>query len=669
MAYLLFLLSICYLAQDQTVKGNASVPRIPNSEEKNREARSQFRNSQDQGNLENVEKLTPYSYPQEMQPTTTYDDRTNKFAQNMADHRRELYKNARKGGITNPTLPLTGPSTTPPIIVAEQKKNRDSTKYKVILERGIVLENKGTIISYDTMDLMSVIIKIKPLTQDITQTNCSELLNPIDKSYQHHLNSYKDLLTQLMKPNIRLDVQRMCKLIGNTKCKQRMKLLYGYHKDTRYQDSKRKRKRPNRRRRPRRFVAEGMAAAALAASATALGLAVDNKIQIEQLEDYLSKVSEDVETITEELKSTNERQKKILDVQSNILGYIANINEDIETLYEMVECTRIQTLYLQWYQEIIHQLKDILVYPLQGSLSGRLRPTILSPEDIMYTLFHKDAVHKSARKLLTHLPMMFYASASTTLINFDIENLIFQYLIAFPLLDERSPVLPLFKVHQTGFHTFVQHKNESQKECLQFTLADLATRINNEWYILNMHDHDQCPIIASYALCPHTAYAMQKLSECLDIQLTTGDNRLLSPQKGCRLDKCISDTKYINLHGGALLRSNEESANIIYKAQTKSLLEKEESHTEMIPFSKQGTLWIGWDQSIASIQMKSKVINNPLDPDKIVNIDIIQPINMSEILNLSQIFDVNFESQTIIKEIDKHQKNIKERHRTTNWTH
>ena len=150
---------------------------------------------------------------------------------------------------------------------------------------------------------------------------------------------------------------------------------------------------------------------------------------------------------------------------------------------------------------------------------------------------------------MTHLPIMFYASASTTLINFDMENLVFQYLIAFPYLDETSPILPLYKLHQTGFHTFVQHRNnESRKECLQFAMANLATRINSEWYVLNILDDDQCPIIGSYAICPHTAYSMQKLSECIDIQFKTGDNRRLSSQKGCRLDKCVTDTKYINLH-------------------------------------------------------------------------------------------------------------------------
>ena len=661
MAYLPLLLSICYLARDNAADGHIANPRIPDSEERDRETRNHFMDSQDQGNQENVDEPTPYSNPQETEPATTDEDKMNKFAQNMANHKKELYKNAMKGGITRPSLPFTGPSTTPPIIIPKEEEKKDSTRYKVILERGIVLENRGTIISYDSMDLMSVIIRIKPLTQNVTQTNCSELLNPIDKSYQLHLNSYKELLTQLMKPSLKLNEQRMCKLIGNTKCKQRIKLIYEYHNDnSNRKDIKRRRKRPNRRRRPKRFVAEGMAAAALAASATALGLAVDNKIQIEQLEEYLSRVSEDVVTITEELKNTNERQKKILDVQSNILGYIADIKEDIEILYNMIECTRIQTLYLQWYQEIIHQLKDILVYPLQGSLSGKLRPTIISPEDIVYTLFNEKSVHKSVRKLLTHLPIMFYASASTTLINFDMENLVFQYLIAFPYLDERSPILPLFKLHQTGFHTFFQHKfNESEKECLEFSVADLATRINGEWHVLNIRNHEQCPIIGSYALCPHTAYSLQKLSECIDIQLTTGDNRLLSPQKGCRLDKCITDTKYINLHGGLLLRSNENHASIIYREEAKSLLEEQESHSVTIPLSAQGTLWLGWDQSIASIQIENKVINNPLDPDKRVQIEMIQPINMSETLNLSQIFDVSFESQTLIKEIGKHQNDIK----------
>ena len=184
-----------------------------------------------------------------------------------------------------------------------------------------------------------------------------------------------------------------------------------------------------------------MAATALVASAAALGLAIDNRIQISEVKNYLKEIADDLEDTIEELKSTNERQNKIFKSQSKILGYIADINKDVESLSNMIECNRLTIMYAQQTSDILKKVDEILVYPQQGKIGGRLMPSILSPEGITHTI--SQSASNSMKQVLTHLPTVFYSSAYATLIGYDLSNLVFQFLITYPLLQASSMVKKL----------------------------------------------------------------------------------------------------------------------------------------------------------------------------------------------------------------------------------
>ena len=535
------------------------------------------------------------------------------------------------------TLASEPPTTQQPLEFPEPMR-RNKVQYKIIEQRGLAMERRGTLISYDSTELMSVIIRLPPLTSANISTNCSELLAPIDKAYQKAKQRYHNLLTNLLQPTIKVNEIKLCKLVGKSPCK-RTKKVSG--------------------RRNKRFVAEAMAASALAVSATALGLGIDNRIQLDKLEDYLSTVAEDVKTISTELQSTNNRQAKILNHQKNILGYIADIREDIDTLYEMIECTRLETHYIQWYEEILQKLRDILVYPLQGTLSGNLRPSILSPEDVAYTI--ADSAD-NMQDLLTHLPLIFYSSATVTLIGFDIENMVFQFLISYPLLQNTKAILPIFQVFQTGFVTSVQdnenNSTEENEQCLQFHMPDKATRVNEIWHTLTL-PADKCPMIGIFSVCPDNAYKLSNLEKCIDLPFEDEENNNHQLHPGCKMENCQDNSAYINLKGGVMLRSNNPSVDVLHKQNSNGVTIKDlTSSTAKMNLTREKTLWIPWRTSLSAVQVDDKIVHNPVDGNFDAKIEVLEAKNLSNIIKLSQNFDTNFESKSVIKEIEQHQNII-----------
>ena len=531
----------------------------------------------------------------------------------------------------------SNPMTTEQPLKLPKTIRRNRAQYKVIEQRGIAMERRGTLISYNSMDLMSVIVRIPPLSATNLTANCSLALEPINAAFETVKEEYRQLFTQLLQPSIKISQIKLCQMVGGDPCKAAKKVAN---------------------RRDKRFVAEAMAAGALAIAATSLGLSIDTRIQLDKLETYLDSVAADVESIATELQETNNRQRRILNIQSNILGYIADIHEDINKLQDMLECTRLQIHYTQWYEEILQKLRDILVYPLQGTLSGRLRPTILSPEDIAYSI--ADSA-KSMKDMLTHLPLIFYSSATVTLIGFDMDNLVFNFLIAYPLLQDTSAVLPIYQVFQTGFHTSVQEKynNNTEEQCLQFDMPERATKIDDIWHTLEL-PQDKCPIIGIFSVCPVPAYKVSDLEQCIDLQLHEKKHINGNSHDGCKIRTCTEESSFINLKGGIMLRTNKPAVDALYKQESRTGFSINDltSSTSQLNVTKAKTLWIPWRTKLAAVQVDDMLIHNPVDDNFDARIESLEAKNVSELFKLSQILDTNFESKAVIKEIEQHQEEI-----------
>ena len=97
MVYLPFLLSMCYIVRDRTANGHITIPRVPDTEERDREARNQVIDAQEEEDQKGIDELTTLTPPQKIQPGTTYDNKLNRFGQNLAKHQQDLYKDAING--------------------------------------------------------------------------------------------------------------------------------------------------------------------------------------------------------------------------------------------------------------------------------------------------------------------------------------------------------------------------------------------------------------------------------------------------------------------------------------------------------------------------------------------------------------------------------------------
>ena len=540
-----------------------------------------------------------------------------------------------KGYATHPTMYT---SRTPPVSTSQgndQASIKEHVSYKVLAERGLTLERKGTLISYSSIDLMSVVIRIPTIDESKFPANCSIVLQPLKHAYTQRMTHYKDLLQTILKPSIKVSKKKLCDWTGGVNCDQ-------------FETEKRNKK--------KRFVAEAMAATALVISAAALGLAIDNHIQLKHIESYLNEIAEDLETVTGELLLTNERQEKFVRKQQKILGYISEINEHIETLGNMVECNRLSILYSQWTNEILQKLDDILTYPRQGKVGGSLFPTIISPEGIAHTI-SQSASH-SMKQILSHLPTIFYSSAHATLIGYDLDNLVFQFLITYPLLESSSTVLPIFNTYQAGFYSSIQNNNNTgnETECIKFQMPHFATQKNGNWYTLTLSDY-HCPIVGDFSICPDTAFSLKNLNSCININLNDDTTTKLHPH-GCTLETCATDSEYVNLRGGLMLRSIQQDVSLLYNQNGRLSQDKPSARNEKVSTNPQGTLWVPWTENLTAVQFHDRVVYNPMDKQFQASIEEFKIQNISDIMTLAEIFDTNFESSRMGNELQRHQKDL-----------
>ena len=551
----------------------------------------------------------------------------------------------RKNSNQNPTpafkwvtLDPFAPTTKEPLKLPSQTK-KDKVEYKVIEQRGMVMERHGTLVSYNSIDLLSVIIKIPPLSTANITTNCSQYLDPINKEYNKTMEKYHKMLIHLLQPSIKVSRYKLCKLVGNPKCTRAKKVIL---RPAKYRNT--------------RFAELGISIAALSIASISLGLAIDNRIQLEKIEDYVDSIAHDVQTIATSLQETNERQKELFNMQSSILGYIATIREDIDKIHEMVECTRIEMHYQQWFNEIIVKLKEILIYPLQGTLSGRLRPSILTPEQIAYSI--SDSAHEM-KDLLTHLPLIFYSSATVTLIDFDLQKLLFKFIITYPLLHNTNSIMPIFQVNQVGFHSQIQEhsSNQTSEQCLIFDMPTYATKMDEKWFTLTL-PQDKCPIIGSFSVCPETTFQLNDMESCIDLPLSK--NAIpVQLDISCKINKCAEPSSYINLQGGVLIRSIDQKIEVLQDQNTDGLTISDlTSQTTILNTTNTNTIWIPWKPRLTAVQVQNKVIHNPNTGTFQAKLEVLEAKNFSHIIELAQILDSSFESQIIINEIEQHQETI-----------
>ena len=65
-----------------------------------------------------------------------------------------------------------------------------------------------------------------------------------------------------------------------------------------------------------------------------------------------------------------------------------------------------------------------------------------------------------------------------------------------------------------------------------------------------------------------------------------------------------------------------------------------------IQFAK--TLWIQWRNRLSALQVDEKIVHNPVDDNFDAKFDVLEAKNLSNIIKLSQIFDTNFDSKSVI---------------------
>ena len=132
--------------------------------------------------------------------------------------RRADYHWGRRNPSLEPTTGQTSTSTATQAPATERQDIHNIGDYKIISERGLAMDGKGTLISYSSIDLMSVVIKIPTIEKSNFPDNCSEAFIPIKKSYENKIQHYENTLTQILKPSNKVTKKELCEWIGGKDC-------------------------------------------------------------------------------------------------------------------------------------------------------------------------------------------------------------------------------------------------------------------------------------------------------------------------------------------------------------------------------------------------------------------------------------------------------------------
>ena len=408
------------------------------------------------------------------------------------------------------------------------------TGYVSMPTRGTLLERTGILITHAGYEVASVIIQL-------TKSNISALtdgqhcnrqtlrqLRTADDNYQLEIDELSAAYDAIYLSEYQLKSARLCETFNITdgRCHQL----------------------PHRK---RRFFT---GVAALATAATALDLSLQNEQTIKQIQAMMAKQEESIDqikaTLAARIKHENKFNQKLAEATNQLFAYTRVLQKQFEGLSVQLNC-EVSAYAYALARESIDQLKSLLQFFLNGKLSGRVTPSLLSVDEVKHLATGQMA---KTSKFFAEFPHILYQTATATLVEADFEKLQFQFILLFPNMDT-AQLSAFFAIRQTGFMARVTYDNSTT--CLAFNTPPYATFQKGRWYVLKTPN--KCPSFARAMICQETQYELLDFNDCL------------SPGSGksstCPLITCNTDA-FISTPAGLLLRTNHSKIQI---ASQKSL--------------------------------------------------------------------------------------------------
>lgn len=491
-----------------------------------------------------------------------------------------------------------------------------NTQYVAVEKRGVIMEKTGTMIAYDSLNLMSVVIKVNSIDHTLNDS-CTDILQQVKVRYQQRIDNLRDITGNILDARDKLTTNNLCLLAYNKNCS-----------DVDIE---------NNHKRKKRFAGVAIASAALGVAGTALGLSISNKLQIEKINSYLKLTNTKIDKVVDQLTSTNDRQAAIIDSQARIIGYIKSINERLDTLLTISDCWGRYIYYSTWANNVLYQVESLLTFVLKGDFHGKLTPVFLSPSQLKS--FVTSSMHSPSR-ILTSYPTLMYNTAQVSLIEADFQSLTFRFFVSYPKLDN-NPLYPFFSVSQTGFY-LQPHGKQRHAMCVQFDIPQYAILKSGNYHFVYLNE--PCPIIGSLMTCPQDRFRLSEMKTCL--KMKDGD-----PSDKCELKHCMyTGDRYVSTPAGIILRSNVSAISVVVGKT--STLDQTTSSKMTVNMTSTGTKFIPWNSSISSVQYRDNVIYAPDFAETTAIIDL-PTMPLAEQLNLSDIYSISG-SEQLAEELHKH---------------
>ena len=483
-------------------------------------------------------------------------------------------------------------------------QGRQGDGYVAIPERGILLERTGTLISHTGYDAASFVLQLAPFDRGLTTEGVSvkdfvcDKYRPAENDftswtpyeeakhyYDNQLNLLREAFTAVYTSELQLKSAQLCTTFNITddRCSQL----------------------PLRR---RRFVLGGVA---VALAGSALGLSLQNKEQLREIETMLDDQEEGIQTLKTALrqKVTNDDEihDALIEQTNNLYGFVREL-QDIQANHQnTLSCLAIFLQLQTNAQLLLDQIKATMQYVNQGQLSGKLTPTLMTNSELTkFVRFLKG----SNRRFYTDFPHMLYQTATATLVEANFDKLQFRYVLLFPNMDTAT-LAPFFAIRQVGFEA--QHQYDNSTTCLSFEAPPYAVYQKGQWFVLNTPR--ECPTFGRAMTCHELQYQLYNFHECLN---STGPVSHI-----CKPRKCTRES-YISSPMGLLLRTKEKNVQI---ASQKSAARGElhphrqtTSEVSAIDMPAYQVAFIQWTVNVTSVSFGNTIVHAPdhIEPDGIL---------------------------------------------------
>ena len=491
---------------------------------------------------------------------------------------------------------------------------QDTSQYVVMPNRGILLERYGTIFSHPQMNIMTAVITLDKL--DHNDTCGSFNLQSVVDNFNNQMKKYDKMTTAVFEAQSIFTSQEVCSI------------LRGKHRENDFCTQ-------TKYNRQKRFVAAGayvMAGAALGVATAAAGMAANNMIEIEKIQNYIKQHEQDIGQLQQTLQNTRLKQDTIIDTQNSLLGYIQEMTININKLKQQMECMTLFIYFQSWANELRREVENVLQFIFLGQTYGRLNPKLINPTRLQQFLKNSTTI---TSMILSKYPNILYQTAMASLIDANFEQLQFTFLLTYPNF-EQNPIYPYYTVHQIGFFAVLPDEPE-QRSCFMFSMPDAVVVHNKTLYTILQPLN--CPSFGNVKICSNSQFQLFPLQECLQTKSKNVPNKTISREINCPLFQCIGQQNnkhaYISTAGGILIRTITKTIDIINNLPNHDLDLYGTATKTTWDIGESGAIFVPWTKNVSSVVFDDEVVYSPVNAQNFAHIQVSPQNDIAKLDNSS----------------------------------